>query len=88
MDTQIESVVVVMVIVLLGSVISFPEGPPLSACVEMRPGTQVGTTGLEGHTSMPQNYMPGPVRLSPFYIQIHQEGLHYTPGEEIQGNTN
>lgn len=61
-----------------------PDGPPMSACLDMKPGTQPGQSGLEGHTTAPQNLVPtwGNSRMPPYYIQVH--GERYTPNEEFK----
>ncbi|ELT88248.1 hypothetical protein CAPTEDRAFT_196662 [Capitella teleta] len=72
-----------VLICLLGCVMTFPEGPPTSACESIRPGTRLGQTGLEGHVESPQNIVPtfGNLKEPPYYIHLYQE--RYTPGETI-----
>ena len=81
-------ILAILVLVSACCVHGFPDGAPIGACFHMKPGTQVGTTGLEGHTSMPQNLMPGARRLSPFYIEVHTPSITYEPNEEIKGMVN
>lgn len=66
----------------------YPEGPPESACTEMRPGTAVGTNGLEGHVTLAVNYQAGKSKVGPYYIQIHDYVDHYLPDTDYQGHYN
>lgn len=64
---------------------AYPDGPPLSVCRSMQPGTQTGVTGLEGHTTLSQNVLPtyGNREWPPYYIHIHLTEHTYEPGQKI-----
>ena len=66
---------------------AYPDGPPLSACRDMTPRTQMGELGLEGHVTPPQNEKPthGRSTAPPYYILVHPMPEHYVPGEQYQG---
>lgn len=65
---------------------SYPDGNmlPLSVCTDMKPRSAVGSMGMEGHLLASQNMLPGNRRDPPYYITIHQEEKHYTPGDNIR----
>lgn len=68
----------------------FHNGAPVYACEYMKPDVRHGgVTGDEGHTTQPQNWAPtyGNGRTPPYYIQIENDALSYTPGQVFQGQS-
>ena len=57
----------------------------LSVCASMQMGTEMGSSGIEGHGYTAQNLMPGPKRPSPFYIQVYTTDGKFNPDEEFSG---
>ena len=76
---------VAIIAISFHSATPFDTGPPLDSCTSMQPGTNVGTTGIEGHTTLPMNYQPGAKsRTGPYYIDIHGYEDHYLPDTDYK----
>lgn len=66
----------------------FHNGAPVYACEYMKPDVKHGgVTGDEGHTTQSQNWAPtyGNGKTPPYYIQIENGALSYTPGQAFKG---
>ena len=61
----------------------YAEGPPLTACTTMQPGTQSGILGIEGHVNSAKNLLPGHYGIAPYYILPY--GHEFSSGREIHG---
>lgn len=81
------SVIIILLGVLGGIASAFPEGPPLSACVSMLPGTKTGDSGVEGHDALPQNQFStfGRSVSPPYSISTTAINSTYHPGVDIDG---
>ena len=86
-NKHFHSSTLIMTSLLLCTTLAYPDGPPLSACGDMTPRTQMGELGLEGHTTAPQNWRPTSSRPAapPYYIQIHPMPTHYEPDQQYNG---
>lgn len=90
----IPNIILIITLLVVPSCVSMPNGPPESACQDMRPRSRMGEVHIEGHTTMPQNILPtyGRKRQPPFYFQIHlnktgplKDRFEYYPDVPIAG---